>query len=76
MHIAVHKSQGSQGSQWPNIYYFIKGLPSKKFLNKRLTYTAITRASEKCTVIEDPNPLTLCCRQPIGVHYGWLNNVS
>lgn len=67
--ITVHKSQGSQ---WPNIYYFIKGLPSKKFLNKRLTYTAITRASEKCTVIEDPNLLTLCCRQPISIHYGGL----
>lgn len=67
--ITVHKAQGSQCK---NVYYYIKGLPSKKFLNKRLTYTAITRAEEKCTVIEEPGLFSLCSRQQIGTHYGGL----
>jgi exodeoxyribonuclease V alpha subunit len=70
--ITVYKSQGSQ---WDNVYYYIKGSPNKKFLNKRLTYTAITRASKKCTIMEEEfNLFTLCCRQEIGVHYGGLLN--
>jgi len=70
--ITVHKSQGSQ---WRNVYYYIRGSPSKKFLNKRLTYTAITRACEKCTIIEsEQNLFTLCCGQQINMHYGGLLN--
>lgn len=68
--ITVHKSQGSQ---WNNVYYYIKGSPSKKFLNKRMTYTAITRASRKCTIIEESGKFTSASSTEINVHYGGLS---
>ena len=67
--ITVHKSQGSQ---WPNVYYYNNSNPSANFNNKRLKYTAITRAQEKCTIIDISNTFVLCCRQGINMHYGGL----
>ena len=67
--VTVHKSQGSQ---WRQIYHFVNSNPSALFNNKRLTYTAITRAERKCTIIDNTNSFVLCCRQNISAHYGGL----
>jgi len=68
--ITVHKSQGSQ---WDNIYYYCTSSPSATFNNKRLAYTGITRAQEKCVIIDVNSTFTSCCRQPISQHYGGLS---
>ena len=68
--ITVHKSQGSQ---WKNVYYYVKGKPNKKFSNKRLTYTGATRASKVCSILEEPGSFEACCRENISVHYGRLD---
>jgi hypothetical protein len=61
--ITVHKSQGSE---YKNVYFYIDGNPGPMFNNKRLTYTAITRAKENCTIIEgNPNLFINCCRESI-----------
>ncbi len=67
--VTVHKSQGSQ---WPNVYYYVNSYPSSSFNNKRLTYTGTTRSEEKCTVIDISNTYVACCRQDINEHYGGL----
>lgn len=69
--ITVHKSQGSE---YDNVYFYIKGMVSKSFNNKRLSYTAITRPKETCTIIEDDVGLfEAVSREVISVHYGNLD---
>jgi exodeoxyribonuclease V alpha subunit len=68
--ITVHKAQGSE---WDNIYYYISGHNSPKFLNKRMIYTAITRARKICTIIETTDGLfERCANTQIQEHYGGL----
>ena len=68
--ITIHKSQGSE---WKHVYTYIDGNPSKRFLNKRLTYTGVTRAREQCNIIEKrPGIFTSCARQNIGAYYTGL----
>lgn len=70
--ITVHKSQGSE---YDNVYFYIKGMVSKSFNNKRLAYTAITRSKETCNIIEDDVGLfEACSRENISVHYGNLSH--
>jgi superfamily I DNA/RNA helicase len=46
--ITVHTSQGSS---YPNVLYLHEGFMRDPEDNKKLMYTAITRASESCTVV-------------------------
>ena len=68
--ITVYKAQGSE---WSNVYFYVNGYASKRFLNKRCSYTAITRAKKNCCIVESRQHLyTSVCRTPINVHYGRL----
>jgi len=70
--ITVYKAQGSE---WNNVCFYINGLPSKKRLNKRLAYTAITRSKETCLIVESQNGLfENTCRTDINCHYSGLQN--
>jgi exodeoxyribonuclease V alpha subunit len=69
--ITVHKSQGSE---YPSVYFYVDGAANKGFNNKRLSYTAITRAKEECMVIEGNVGLFECCsREAQSVHFGNLD---
>lgn len=69
--ITVHKSQGSE---YEDVYFYIDGKQGPMFNNKRLTYTAITRSSNKCNIIEGKDQLyEQCCRTQIAKHYGNLD---
>lgn len=70
--ITVHKAQGSE---WSNVYFYINSYPSATKLNKRLAYTAITRAKNSCSIIETrENMFRDTCRTNINKHYGGLQS--
>ena len=48
--VTVHKSQGSQ---YKNVVFFIE--PEQTFIEKKMIYTAISRAQTRCFVISRPN---------------------
>ncbi len=48
--VTVHKSQGSQ---YDNVVFFIE--PEQTFIEKKMIYTAISRAQTRCFVISRPN---------------------
>lgn len=57
--VTIHKSQGSE---WPTIILILYGKISS-FINKRLLYTAITRAKERLIVVGRPELLQLGIEQ-------------
>jgi len=70
--ITIYKSQGSE---WENIYLFMNGRPKyiTNYSNKRLSYTAITRAKNKCSVIETNSGVFIKSSQtPCKIHHGCL----
>ena len=48
--VTVHKSQGSQ---YKNVVFFVE--PEQTFIEKKMIYTAISRAQTRCFVISRPN---------------------
>lgn len=69
--VTVHKSQGSE---WKRIFCIVDGGASSNFRNNRMMYTAITRASTECTIINisDYNDFVNCCSTDQMIHHGNL----
>ena len=67
--INIHKAQGAE---WNNIYLMLdKNIPY--FTHKNMMYTAITRAKQRCTVLETQHGLfKTCARQPAPPNYSCL----
>ena len=59
----------AQGSQWDNIYFICD---TKAFPVKNKPYTAITRASKSCTVIDIVNSFTYISNCKLTSHDGSL----
>jgi ATP-dependent exoDNAse (exonuclease V) alpha subunit len=55
--VTIHKSQGSQ---YTNVAFFIE--PDQNIIDKQPTYTAISRAKEKCFVISSDTDFINCQR--------------
>jgi exodeoxyribonuclease V alpha subunit len=55
--VTIHKSQGSQ---YTNVVFFIE--PDQNIIDKQPTYTAISRAKEKCFVISSDKEFINCQR--------------
>jgi ATP-dependent exoDNAse (exonuclease V) alpha subunit len=55
--VTIHKSQGSQ---YTNVVFFIE--PDQNIIDKQPTYTAISRAKEKCFVISSDKDFINCQR--------------
>lgn len=66
--VTIHKSQGSE---WPYVYFY---LGKNKYINKNAIYTAITRASEECTVIGEIDNFRNMARKPMNDHYGGIKD--
>jgi exodeoxyribonuclease V alpha subunit len=56
--VTVHKSQGSQ---YKNVVFFIE--PEQTFIEKKMIYTAISRAATRCFVISRPNDFSSLQKQ-------------
>ena len=56
--VTVHKSQGSQ---YKNVVFFIE--PEQTFIDKKMIYTAISRAATRCFVISRPNDFSSLQKQ-------------
>jgi hypothetical protein len=66
--ITIHKSQGSE---WKHVYIVCGSKAGALFANKRLSYTALTRAKETCNIFEfSPGIFENWCRKPIMDHKG------
>lgn len=59
--ISIHKAQGSQSK----VVIVVIDKNDEEFLNKNLLYTAITRAEERCIIIQENNIFNECiCKRP------------
>jgi hypothetical protein len=69
--ITIHKSQGSE---YDNIYCFFSNYTSDNFLNKNLAYTAITRASGYCVILEEKEGIFRdTCNTKKALRHGYLS---
>lgn len=58
--VTVHKSQGSQ---YKNVVFFIEPEQTFIFIDKKMIYTAISRAATRCFVISRPNDFSSLQKQ-------------
>ena len=59
--ITIHKAQGSQNKA----IIIVIDKNDEDYLNRNLLYTAITRAEERCIIIQENNVFNECiCKRP------------
>jgi ATP-dependent exoDNAse (exonuclease V) alpha subunit len=61
--LTLHRAQGSE---WDSVVVFVPSLPGRlsTWFNRRLLYTAVTRARRRLLVVGDLDTLRAACAQP------------
>jgi len=60
--MSVHKAQGSE---YPNVIFFLEKRQHSFFLNQRMIYTALTRAKNKMYLVGSATEIEQACGRPI-----------
>jgi exodeoxyribonuclease V alpha subunit len=60
--MSVHKAQGSE---YPNVIFFLEKRQHSSFLNQRMIYTALTRAKNKMYLVGSVTEIEQACGRPI-----------